>query len=65
MDVKSGKAKIVVGSVSEMTVAGSTALAFGRGKKDKDVFYVSTGGGLFKPINGTVTEGAKVVAVKV
>jgi len=65
VDAKSGKAKIVVGSVSEMTVAGSTSLAFWRGKKDKDVFYVSTGGGLFKPINGTVTEGAKVVAVKV
>ncbi|KAJ4129002.1 hypothetical protein NW768_007529 [Fusarium equiseti] len=65
VDAKSGKAKIVVGSVSELTVAGSTALAFGRGRKDKDVFYVSTGGGLFKPINGTVTEGAKVVAVKV
>lgn len=64
-DAKSGKSRIVVGGVNEMTVAGSTAVAFGRGKQDKNTFYVSTGGGLFKPVGGTKTEGAKVVAVKV
>ncbi|KAM0234751.1 hypothetical protein ACHAPO_006115 [Fusarium lateritium] len=65
VDAKSGKSRIVVGSVNEMTVAGSTAVAFGRTKKDRDTFYVSTGGGLFKPVGGTKTEGAKVVAAKV
>ncbi|KAG8676464.1 hypothetical protein FPOAC2_02561 [Fusarium poae] len=64
-NVKSGKSRIVVGGVNEMTVAGSTAVAFGRTKKDRNTFYVSTGGGLFKPVGGTKTEGAKVVAVKV
>jgi hypothetical protein len=65
VDSKSRQSRIVIGGVNEMTVAGSTAVAFGRTKKDKDTFYVSTGGGLFKPVDGTKTEGAKVVAAKV
>ncbi|KAF9765123.1 hypothetical protein IL306_002645 [Fusarium sp. DS 682] len=65
VDVKTGKWKTVVGGVHEMTVAGSTAAAFGRGKKDKNTLYVSTSGALGKPVDGTKTEGAKVVAVKI
>lgn len=57
------KWEIVVGGVGEMTVAGSTAVAFGRGRRDRDVLYVSTGGALAKPVNDTKTEGAKVVAI--
>jgi sugar lactone lactonase YvrE len=55
---------VVVGSPSELTVAGDTALALGgRTKRDKDVVYVVTGGGQARPVNGTVTEPAKVVVV--
>ncbi|KAM0405834.1 hypothetical protein HYE67_010165 [Fusarium culmorum] len=64
IDTKSGKSRIVLGGVDEMAVPGSTAVAFGRTKKDKNTYYVSTGGGLFKPVGGTKTEGAKVVAAK-
>ncbi|KAJ4264215.1 hypothetical protein NW762_005409 [Fusarium torreyae] len=62
VNTKTGKWKTVVGGVGEMTVAGSTAVAFGHGKA-KNTLFVSTGGALFKPVNGTKTEGAKVVAV--
>ncbi|KAL2672181.1 hypothetical protein Neosp_012881 [[Neocosmospora] mangrovei] len=57
------KWKIVAGGVGEMTVAGSTAVAFWRGRQDRDVLYVSTGGALAMPVNETKTEGAKVVAI--
>ena len=62
LDVKTGEWKTVVGSIGELTVAGSTALAFGHGKT-KDTFYVVTSGALAMPVNGTVTEGAKIVSV--
>ena len=61
--VKDGKVKTVLGSLGELTVAGDTASAFGRAKKDKDVLYVVTGGALGSPVNGTITEGGKIVAV--
>ncbi|GKU06161.1 hypothetical protein FLAG1_09833 [Fusarium langsethiae] len=64
VDAKSGKSRIVLGGGNEMAVAGSTAVAFGRTKNDRNTYYVSTGGGLFKPVGGTKTEGAKVVAAK-
>lgn len=63
VDVKSGKGETVVGGLKEMTVAGSTAVAFGRGKHDKETLYVTTGGALGAPVDGTKTEGGKVVAV--
>lgn len=53
----------VAGQRDQLTVAGGTAAAFGRGKKDRKVLYVSTAGGLDAPVNGTVTEPGKVVAV--
>ncbi|KAM0431351.1 hypothetical protein ACHAPT_005327 [Fusarium lateritium] len=63
VDVESKEWKTVVGGISEMTVAGSTAVAFGRGRNDKDILYVSTSGAIATPVNGTETEGAKVVAI--
>ncbi|KAI3327800.1 hypothetical protein HD806DRAFT_335267 [Xylariaceae sp. AK1471] len=54
----------VVGSRTQLTVAGDTALALGgRTESDKNIVYVVTGGALGRPVNGTVTEPAKVVAV--
>ncbi|KAJ2997290.1 hypothetical protein NUW58_g689 [Xylaria curta] len=55
--------KVVVGKSTELTVAGDTALALGRTKRDKNIVYVVTGGALGRPVNGTVTEPAKVVAI--
>ncbi|EGU73990.1 hypothetical protein FOPG_17621 [Fusarium oxysporum f. sp. conglutinans race 2 54008] len=63
VDVKSGKWRTVVGGIDEMTVAGSTAVAFGREKQEKHTLFVVTSGALAKPVDGTRTEGAKVVAV--
>jgi hypothetical protein len=57
------KIEEVAGKRDQLTVAGGTAAAFGRTKKDRDVLYVSTAGGLDAPVNGTVTEPGKVVAV--
>ncbi|KAI0395712.1 hypothetical protein F5Y17DRAFT_465616 [Xylariaceae sp. FL0594] len=55
---------VVVGSPTELTVAGDTALALGGETKwDRDIVYVVTGGAQGRPVNGTVTEPAKVVAV--
>ncbi|KAF7542636.1 hypothetical protein G7Z17_g11399 [Cylindrodendrum hubeiense] len=63
INLKTLKVNTIVGGVDELTVAGSTAVAFGRGKHDKETLYVATGGALAAPVGGTKTEGAKVVAV--
>lgn len=51
------------GSLTSMMLAGGTACAFGRRAGDSHVLYVVTNGGLTSPVNGTVTEGGKVVAI--
>lgn len=59
-----GKSPVVVaGELDKLTLAGSTAASFGRGKRDKDILYVVTSGGVGKPLNGSLTEGGKVAAV--
>lgn len=57
-----GKSSVVAGSATELTVAGGTAVAFGRTVKDKDILYAVTGGAYAKPVNGTITEPGKIVA---
>lgn len=57
------KVTSVAGSLEQLTLAGGTAGAFGRGKKDTDVLYVCTAGGLDRPVNGSVTEPGKVVGI--
>ncbi|TPX11629.1 uncharacterized protein E0L32_007608 [Thyridium curvatum] len=59
----SGQTVTVAGAATEMTVAGDTAVAFGRGMKDKHILYVSTSGAINNPVNGTLVEGGKVVAI--
>lgn len=58
-----GKSVVVAGSISELTVAGATAAAFGRTPQDRDILYVVTSGALAVPVNGTITEGGKIVAI--
>ncbi|PGH18182.1 hypothetical protein AJ80_04569 [Polytolypa hystricis UAMH7299] len=57
-----GSVSTLIGSISELTVAGATAAKFGRRPEDQDILYVVTNGGQTGPVNG-VTEGGKVVAV--
>lgn len=53
----------VAGAKNQLTVAGGTAGAFGRTRSDKNILYISTAGGLAAPVNGTVVEPGKIVAV--
>ncbi|KAK4180681.1 hypothetical protein QBC36DRAFT_353252 [Triangularia setosa] len=55
---------VVAGEQDRLTLAGSTAAAFGKGKGDKEVLYVVTSGGVGKPVNGNLTEGGKIVKVE-
>jgi hypothetical protein len=59
---RDGKSETVLGSNTTLTVAGDTSAAFGRAGNE-GTLYVATGGAIGKPVNGTITEGAKVVAV--
>ncbi|KAG4432311.1 hypothetical protein IFR05_012218 [Cadophora sp. M221] len=58
-----GGVTTVAGVADHLTVAGATSCQFGRTKEENNVLYVATSGGLAAPINGTVVEGGKVVAV--
>lgn len=60
------KMTVVAGSPGSLTYSGPTAFAFGRdheGKQNDSVMYITTNGGLVSPINGTMTEGGKIIAV--
>lgn len=58
-----GAWEVVVGGAGDMTVAGDSAAKFGRGRADRKTLYVTTSGASAVPVNGTITEPAKVVAV--
>lgn len=51
------------GALDQLTVAGGTAVAFGKTAKDRRTLYVVTDGAQGSPVNGTITEGGKVVAI--
>ncbi|KAH8671596.1 hypothetical protein BX600DRAFT_510261 [Xylariales sp. PMI_506] len=63
VDVATGESLVVAGSSASLTIAGCTAAEFGRTPHDWDTLYVVTDGGTVAPVNGTITEPAKVVAV--
>lgn len=58
-----GNFTVVAGAPDEFTVAGDVSAAFGRLFGDSNTLYVVTGGGMLNPINGSVFEGGKIVAV--
>jgi len=58
-----GGAVTAAGSIDKLTVAGGTACQFGRTSSDGDILYFVTTGGMSAPVNGTVVEGGKVVAI--
>ncbi|KAI8943978.1 hypothetical protein F4801DRAFT_573280 [Xylaria longipes] len=59
---RNGSSEVVAGSLTEFTVAGSTAAAFGRTIHDSKTLYVVTNGAIKAPVNGK-TEPAKIVAL--
>ncbi|KAL8770435.1 MAG: hypothetical protein Q9209_003861 [Squamulea sp. 1 TL-2023] len=54
---------VVAGAPDELTVAGVVAGSFGTLPGDANTLYVVTSGGMLNPINGTIFEGGKIVAV--
>ncbi|USW58616.1 Putative six-bladed beta-propeller, TolB [Septoria linicola] len=57
-----GRVSVEVGGVDDSTVAGVTALAFGRTSRDRKALYATTNGGIaYPPPSGAV--GGKVLAV--
>ncbi|KAI8665519.1 hypothetical protein LRP88_03978 [Fusarium phalaenopsidis] len=60
-----GRMSTVAGAVSSFDIAGATSARFGSSRNDRLVLYVTTNGGTPTPVNGTVTEPAKIVAVKI
>ncbi|GME51444.1 Six-bladed beta-propeller TolB-like protein [Neofusicoccum parvum] len=59
-----GTVEVVAGGLNSTEVAGATSAAFGRTEGDRGVLYVTTGGGTAAPVNGTFTEGGKIVAIR-
>ncbi|RHZ65998.1 uncharacterized protein CDV56_109442 [Aspergillus thermomutatus] len=55
-----GRVKLVAGNQFTIAVGGSTAVA---SNQDGSVLYITTSGGQFSPILGTLIEPAKVVAI--
>ena len=60
-----GNTEVVLGGLNDITVAGATADAFGRILNELRTLFITTTGAQAAPMNGTFTEGGKVVAVRV
>jgi hypothetical protein len=64
LPLSGGQVGPVIGGLSQTVVGvGPTSVAVGRRAAEEGQIFVSTNGGLLAPINGTFTEGGKVVAV--
>jgi hypothetical protein len=61
--LEGGPAVDVLGGLDQTVVAGPTSVALARGQGSEGTIYVTTNGGLLSPVNGTYTEGGKVLAV--
>ncbi|KAK1992161.1 hypothetical protein LX36DRAFT_704266 [Colletotrichum falcatum] len=63
--VKAGSGRLtpILGALDSLTLPGPTAARFGRTKRDCHILYVTTNGGVALPINGTLTEPGKVIAI--
>ncbi|KAL2813858.1 hypothetical protein BJX63DRAFT_393438 [Aspergillus granulosus] len=60
---REGVVEGTIGAETQLTVAGATSALLG-GENDRTL-YVATSGALGAPVNGTITEGAKIVAIKI
>jgi hypothetical protein len=57
-----GETEVIAGDLHSNVLPGPTSAAFGRTANDANIIYLTTSGGLFRPINGAYVEGAKIVA---
>lgn len=66
VNLDTGRVGVLLGRPNAADVAGATAAQFGRvnGAETNELF-VTTAGGQLAPVNGTFTEGGKIVSVKV
>ena len=55
---QTGFHKVIAGSNSSTTFAGATSTEFGRTANDNLTLYVSTNGGILKPVNGEIVGGS-------
>jgi sugar lactone lactonase YvrE len=60
---RKGDTEGIIGAENQLTVAGATSVLLG-GESDR-ILYVATSGALAAPVNGTITEGAKIVAIRI
>ncbi|KAF2655972.1 hypothetical protein K491DRAFT_583606, partial [Lophiostoma macrostomum CBS 122681] len=60
-----GHIEVIAGGLNSSVIPNPTSLTLGRTWHDRNFVYVGTTGGVGAPINGTFTEGAKVVAVQI
>ena len=60
-----GEVSVVAGGLNNTTVAGDASAALGRTERAKNAQYVVTNGVIAAPVNGTYTEGGKIVAARV
>ncbi|TVY90938.1 hypothetical protein LAWI1_G005487 [Lachnellula willkommii] len=60
-----GELTTLLGGLNETVLAGPTSATLGRGLLDRDAVYVTTNGGVLAPVNGTFTEGGKIVSVDI
>ncbi|KAL7959334.1 hypothetical protein V8C34DRAFT_280455 [Trichoderma compactum] len=58
-----GRVQQLAGTADSLAVGGGTAAKFGRGPNQKKALFVTTSGDRFSPINGTIMEPGKLVAV--
>lgn len=59
-----GKVEIVAGSLNSTAIAEPTSTKFGRREDDAHVLYATTAGGVATPVDGSITIGGQVVAIK-
>lgn len=58
-----GMTSVVAGNLNSSLVAGPTAALLGRTKLDCNILYITTSGAQAAPVNGTYTEGGKIIAL--
>lgn len=59
-----GKVEVLAGGADDVTLEGATAAQLGRTVADAGVLYISTNGGLLKPVDGDL-HGGQLLAVNV
>ncbi|KAJ2978962.1 hypothetical protein NQ176_g3524 [Zarea fungicola] len=65
INLPGGQTSVFAGNRYSTLVAGATSAQFGRSSRDENVLYVITNGGDLSPVNGTFTEGGKIVAFNI